>query len=185
MNTLARHFKSFWMLFCVLMLGQCLSAQISHSATQPETTGKGLLNVRLLVPSPAVCVGQSTLGLEAVLTNSSEESVELSAEGVVHSVSFRKYVNGKQTNGTGSLLDFKPEQWITVAPHQSVVIPFTEPITDKLFGAAGFFSVAIEFGVVLKKREQYSRFPGSVPSNTVIFLLTDCKSDPPTITLPR
>jgi hypothetical protein len=139
---------------------------------------KGTITVRLLAPSPMICAGQQTLDLEAVLTNSSEEAVELSQDGVVHSISFEKYEKAKSTGSTGWLLDIQPGHWITIAPHQSVVVPFTEPITDKLFGAAGLFSARIEFAVLLKNPARYSMFPGSIPSNGTLFLLSDCKSDP-------
>jgi hypothetical protein len=138
---------------------------------------KGSITVRLLVPSPLVCSGQQTIDLEAVLTNSSEEAVKLSQDGVAHSISFERYEKAKSTGSTGWLLDIQPGHWITIAPHQSVVVPFTEPITDKLFGMAGLISVQIELGILLKNPEQYSRFPGSAPSNKALFLLSDCKSD--------
>jgi hypothetical protein len=125
-----------------------------------------------------VCSGRQTIDLEAVLTNSSDEAVELSQNGVVHDISFERYENAKSTGNTGWLLDYPPGKWITIGPHQSVVIPFTEPITDKVFGAAGLFSVQIEFGVLLKNPEQYSLFPGSAPSNKALFLISDCKADP-------
>jgi len=136
---------------------------------------KGKITVRLLVPSPIVCTGQQILNLEAVLTNSSEEAVELSQDGVVHSISFERYEKAKSTGSTGWLLDIQPGHWITIAPHQSVVVPFTEPITDKLFGTAGLFSVRIEFAVLLKNSAQYSIFPGSIPSSDSLFLLSDCR----------
>jgi len=136
-------------------------------------------------------MGRTTLDLEAVLTNSTSESVVLSSDGVVHVISFRKYVGDKPEDGTGRLIDFEPEHWITIAPHQSAVVPFTEPIkekqfsTEKLFGSAGVFSVQIEFAVILKNREQYAKFPGSARSNEVLFALSDCRGDPPAQDLPR
>lgn len=134
--------------------------------------------VRLLVPSPMACHGQQVIELEAVLTNLSEKSVELSQDGVVHSISIEKYEKAKSIGSTGWLLDIQPGHWIKIDPHQSVVVPFTEPITDKLFGTAGLFSVQIDFGVLLKNPELYSIFPGSAPSNKALFFLSDCKSDP-------
>jgi hypothetical protein len=136
-------------------------------------------------------MGQATLDLEAVLTNSTSDSVVLSSDGVVHIVSFRKYVGDKPEDGTGWLIDFEPEHWITIAPHQSVVVPFTEPIkekqfgTEKLFSLAGVFSVQIEFAVILKDREQYAKFPGSARSNEALFTLSDCRSDPAAQDSPR
>jgi hypothetical protein len=167
------------------------SAQSPLSTQSPVSSKDGALSVRLLVPLPRVCIGRSTLDLEAVLTNSTSESVVLSSDGVVHIISFRKYVGDKPGDGTGWLIDFEPEHWKTIAPHQSVVVPFTVPIkekqfgTEKLFGSAGVFSVQIEFGVILKNREQYARFPGSARSNEVLFTLSDCRSDPAAEDSPR
>jgi hypothetical protein len=140
---------------------------------------KGSIVIRLLVPSPMVCIGQPTFDLEAVLTNTSQEAVVLSQDGVAHSISYRKYENDKPIDGTGLLLDIKPDHWIKVAPNQSVIIPFTEPLSEKLFGELGLFSVQIEFGVILKNREQYAMFPGTVLSNQAFFLVTNCRKPHP------
>jgi hypothetical protein len=147
----------------------------------PQPAGaleKAPIEVRLFVPSPIACVGQPALDLEAVLTNSSDQAVELSEDGVVHDISFLKYENGKQIDGTGMLLDLKPGHWITIAPHQSVVVPFTEPITGKAFAVSGLFTVQIGFALILKNPEQYSKFPDSVPSNKAMFFVSNCKGDP-------
>lgn len=138
----------------------------------------GAMTVRLLVPSPVACRGQQTLDLEAVLTNSTGEVVELSEDGVAHHISFQKFDNGRFVNATGLLLDIRPQHWVKLAPHQTVVIPFTEPITDKEFSSVGLFTAQIDFGVFLKNSAQYSTFPGSVQSNSALFLVTECSNDP-------
>ncbi len=162
-----------WVLALSMMFSPCSGA-----------SEKGTIAVRLLVPSPMVCVGQQTLDLEAILTNASEQAVELSQDGVVHSISFERFEKATSTGSTGLLLDIKPGHWITIAPHQSVVVAFTEPITDKLFVAGGLFSARIEFGVLLKNAAQYSMFPGSIPSNKTLFLISDCKSDSTSVSSP-
>jgi hypothetical protein len=168
-----------------------VDSRASQSTTPQIPLKDEALSVRLLVPSPRVCMGRSTLDLEAVLTNSTNENVVLSSDGVVHIVSFRKYLGDKPEDGAGWLIDFEPKHWITIPPHQSVVVPFTEPIkekqfgTEKLFSTAGVFSVQIEFAVILKNFEQYARFPGSARSNEALFTLSDCRSDPTMQDSPR
>jgi hypothetical protein len=185
MNTFLLRVNPISVFLYALMLSQPLIAQTTPYASPSDASEKRVMTVRLLLPSPMACVGQPSLDLEAVLTNSTERSVELSADGVVHNITFQKYVSGKPIDGTGLLLDFKPEHWITIGPHQSIVVPFTEPITAKLFGTPGIFSVEIEFGVILKNKEQYSVFPGSILSNKTVFLLSDCNGDPKTISSDR
>lgn len=137
---------------------------------------KGAITVRLLAPEPMVCSGQKTVELEAVLTNKSEEPVELSQDGVVHSVSFIRY-EVANSKSTGWLLDFLPGHWVTIASHQSVVTPFTVPLKDKLFQGIGLFSVSIDFGVLLKDPDQYSTFPASAGSNRVFFMIHECETE--------
>lgn len=154
-----------------------LAAQTAQHEPPSKASEKSMISVAPLAPSPKACIGQPTIDLEAVLTNRSEKSIELSADGVVHDVLFRRFVSNKPVDGTGLLLDFKPIHWTNIAPHQTVVIPFSEPITDKVFMTAGLFTVEINFEVILKNSEQHARSQESIPSNRVFFLLAACNGD--------
>ena len=136
--------------------------------------------VRLLVSIPRVCARQKTIDLEAVLTTNSSKIVEMSSDGVSYIVDVTKIKDGKSIDERNFLREITPTNWVRIASHQSVIIPFTEsissdaPFVGPLFTEPGTFAMFIDFAIIQKNSSRDSRLPNSVRSNTAMFMTSDC-----------
>jgi len=137
------------------------------------------VSVRVTLPSAEVCVGSSVLEAEAVFTNLSERMIEISPDGLHSNLAFAKYKDGKPIDGGGFLAEITPKSWVRIAPHQSIVVPFKVAINEKrsvsrLFDAPALFAFQVGFADFVHKQDGSYDFVGTVKSNKVFFLYSDC-----------
>jgi hypothetical protein len=153
------------------VLVRCTLLSMSLGAADPAP-----IAVRLLVPIPRVCAGQKTLDLEAVLTNNSPKTIEISSDGVSYIFAVTKIKDGKSIDERNFLREITPVNWVRIAPHQSVIIPFTEsissdaPFVGPLFTEPGTFAIFIDFAIIQKNSNGKTRLPNSARSNTAMFM---------------
>jgi hypothetical protein len=142
------------------------------------------ITVRLLAPNPEVCLGQK-LGLEAVLTNSGKSAIQVSTIGVRGGISLSRYKEDTPEFVANYLAELIPDAikngpWVWIPAHQSVSVPFTEPmdqsdpVMEHAYDSPGFFSMQIEFAVFTRSPAKPIEFRGDVPSNKFMFHLVDC-----------
>jgi hypothetical protein len=126
------------------------------------------ITVRLLAPNPEVCLGQK-LGLEAVLTNSGKSAIQVSTIGVRGGISLSRYKEDTPEFVANYLAELIPDAikngpWVWIPAHQSVSVPFTEPmdqsdpVMEHAYDSPGFFSMQIEFAVFTRPRPNLSNF---------------------------
>jgi hypothetical protein len=145
-----------------------------------------VVTVRLLAPNPNVCVGQSTLGFEAVLTNTSGRAIRLSDGGVRGGLRIYEFKENKPELKTSYLAEIIPSvikngRWIWIPPHQSAVLPFAQPLTgepllEHVFDSPGLFRIEIVFQNFGRSPDNSIEFRGEVESNPVMFKVSDCKN---------
>lgn len=139
------------------------------------------ISVRLAIPRSTVCLGAKGFAVDAVLTNDSDKSIEISPDGLYSSVRLTKYRDNKIASGGGHLAEITPVSWTKLAPRQSIVATFTQSIgsgesEDKqFFQTAGLFSIQVGFEVFVKTKPPSYSFRGTSKSNEAFFLLTECK----------
>ena len=170
--------KPSWYAKLLCCLAACLLMLSMHArGADPET-----IAVRLLAPSPHACIGQPILDLEAVLTNTSAVAVEISPDGVNHAIRLAKYQDGNEVDSGSILRDVEPRSWIQIAPHQSIIVPFSQQMSLKnmklvsMLSSSGLFEVSISFEVITKEHDGSASFKNSVRSNGALFLLSECSS---------
>jgi hypothetical protein len=160
----------------ILILLTMLSVTSGASGLEP-------ISVRLLVPNPRACVGQQTLSLEAVLTNNTKKTIEISGDGVSHIIAVTKYKDGKSVGFRNFLREIKPVKWVRIAPHQSVIVPSTEPIgpnapfVGSLFTESGTFAIMIEFAILQRNPDGNAHLPNEARSNEAMFMIGDCSDE--------
>jgi len=133
----------------------------------------------LLAPTPIVCVGQGEVNLEAVLTNTSDQQVEISSEGVAHIFAATKFDSDKEVGSSGGLRDVIYRQWVRISPHQSVLVPFSERAKDQfglanLLDSPGLIELRIGFQVNPRERRKDQILGGTVYSNSVLLPIKNC-----------
>jgi hypothetical protein len=169
---------------CCLAILWFLTTSSSPAQLPVQASDLEPITVRLLVPNPRVCIGQRTLKLEAVLTNNTQRTVEMSSDGVSHIVYIAKFQGGKIIREQNVLADIIPANWVRIASHQSVIVPFTQSIgpDDLFFGSllkeTGTFEIMVDVGIMNKNPNENGRFPNSNRSNNAMFMISDCSDEP-------
>lgn len=160
---------------CVFAVFLWVLLSSSSDATNPP-----VISVRLLAPSPLVCLGQSTLKLEAVLTNNGGSTVEISSNGI-GGVYLQKYENGKEIDSRNGIGEPIPGNWVRILPHQTVIVPLSwgigpdEQFGGDIFRTPGAYSIQVNYYLTGKKAGGGHNTFGTVLTNKVMFLISDCK----------
>ena len=134
---------------------------------------EGTLSVRIVLPQIETCVGAERVSIEAVLTNSGDNPVVVSPDGLMYGVNYSKN-DGQGANLRHESRELEPARWISIGAHQSVILPFTEPTSDSFFKEAGFYKIQIRFGVFQQKGTNF-RMIEALPSNSLFWKLTTCR----------
>lgn len=159
------------------------SVLLASCAFTSSATDSVVVSVRLLAPSPTVCMGQPTLKLEAVLTNNSGSAFDINVNGI-GGVYLQKYKDGKETDSRNGIGDPQFGDYIRVPPHQTVIVPLSWGIgQDEQFGGdmlrtPGEYSIQINYYLNGKKVGTKYNSLGAVLTNKVMFLISDCKDVP-------
>ncbi|HEY1209769.1 MAG TPA: hypothetical protein VGE85_10405 [Terracidiphilus sp.] len=145
-----------------------------------------ILSVKILTISPDICIGHLTLDLEAVLTNETSRTIEINSAGVEGGIKVFKY----ERNIAAPLfvtiddldIDYFKDKWVRIPPHKSVVILFSEPLSDedsslvKALNNTGPYAILIEFAVYERLKNGRIIFRGTVESNMAMFMIGDCSN---------
>jgi hypothetical protein len=170
----------------MIMIGFSGLGLFSLNAQSSIPSASNILSVRLLSPSPIVCFGQSEFPFEAVLTNNSDVIIEVSKNGV-EGFYFEEFHDGKVIHSQNGVGEVVPGNWVRIFPHQSAIAPFTWEISPGsmssggLFDSPGTFSAEFQFLVITRKAGHGFIPHGSVQTNKVMFMISDCS----VVTLPH
>lgn len=158
-------------------LGLMIWVTPEHLDCQPES--RHPIEVRLLAPTPNVCIGQSEVGLEAILTNTTDREIEISPQGVAHIIAAEKFEGEKQIAHRGGLRDIEYSKWISIPPHGSNLVPFAAEATDQfslagLLDSPGLIEVRIGFQVYPRNWSESEALGGTVYTNSVLLRVRKC-----------
>jgi hypothetical protein len=156
----------------VLLLFACLFVFAVGSGRSDSPVG---IAVRVVTPHPTVCWGERMIELEAAITNNSDASVEITPQGLGYEVDLTKWDKTGRENRHHIVRDGEPENWQTLGPHQTVVIPFKEPIGDFFYGP-GFYMITEGYGAYTREKGS-TRFTGAINANGVIIEIIACKKN--------
>jgi hypothetical protein len=143
------------------------------------------LSITISLPSRSICVGDASLKIHAILTNSSNKSLEVSPDGVHSVVMLLKYENGKVVETGGYIGEVIPRTWIIIKPHAAASIDFEEaidgkgPIAANFFALPGIFSLQIEFAIFPRNKFPLASIKGPTRSNEAKFRVDTCHKDLP------
>jgi len=169
----------------ILLISLCSSGAHPLSAQGSGSNDSGIVTVHVLSPSPTACFGQSEIPFEAVITNNTDSKITVSGKGV-GGFYFEKLQDGKVVASQNGIADVTPGKWILILPHQSAVVPFSWKIAPGTISSSGLFdspgAFSAEFGFRIVTRNGRNAFVphGSVQTNKVLFMISDCaKEDKP------
>lgn len=137
------------------------------------------IEVRLIAPNPNVCINQGHVDLEAVLTNSGDQEVEISPEGVAHIFAAQKFEGDKETGASGGLRHIEYRKWLRISPHQTAFVPFFAQAGDQfglsnLLDSSGTIELHIGFQVSPRDNSKSGSLGGTVYSNSVLLRVRKC-----------
>ena len=133
--------------------------------------------VRLIAPKPNVCWGEQTLALEALVTNQAEAPIEITPDGMRYGVELGKKDKTGKEDRRHIVREVEPDDWQTINPQQTIIVPFKEPITGPFFDGPGVYKITVRYGAYTRK-DGAIQFTGAINSNSVMFEIAACKKTP-------
>lgn len=131
------------------------------------------IEVRLVSPSPSVCLESSTVDLEALITNNSGVAAEITPDGIRYGVELEKTDKFGKEDEHHIVRDIEPDDWEILKPQQTVIVPFKESISGTFFADAGIYQVQIRYGAY-EHTARGVQFTGAIKSNVVMFEIKTC-----------
>ncbi len=134
--------------------------------------------VRLLARTPNVCLGEQTVDLEALITNKSEVPIEITPDGVRYGVELAKKDKTGKEDRRHMVREIEPDDWRTLNPQQTIIVPFKESVTAPFFEGPGIYKIAVRYGAYTRK-DGAIQFTGAINSNSVMFEIAACNAPTP------
>ncbi len=167
-----------------MRIGLCASLMFLLSSVA-SADDQHLISIKIIPTSAEKCAEESSLNIEAVLTNESSRSIEISPAGVGGGEWIFRYEKGKAQSLRRLVDDFDIDwiskgKWVRIAPHKSLAITFIQDLSGGIpdfiteLSKTGVYAISIDFKVFERTKGGQIEFRGTAESNRAIFLIGDC-----------